>query len=223
MPAITDRPTGVPCVDTVYHVPGRGDFYTGADGKVTYVETDWGVNGARNPDLIHPAADATYVVHQPVDAGGVLHTNVDVAHVFQTDAHARTILAYAEDYRPVVGADRSASIQVRISKLGGGDFDGGHLISNQAGAGGEDIGTVAMLKSLNEGGGRFYNIEQSLQDQWAKLQETNPGAKIRFKVEAHFPDLPDGKVSRVPDTITVRSSINGGGWVRSVLKNIKQP
>ena len=100
MPAIAVTPTGVPCVDTVHHVPGRGGFHTGADGKVTYVQSGWGVNGARNPDLIHPGADATYVVNQPVDAGSVLHTDTDVTHVFQTDAHARTIMAHAEDYRP---------------------------------------------------------------------------------------------------------------------------
>jgi len=143
--------------------------------------------------------------------------------VFHTDAHARTVIACAQDYRAVAGADRSASIQSRISHLGGGNFDGGHLISNQAGAGGEDIGTVAMLKDLNEGGGRFYKREQSLQTEWAKLQETNPGAKIRFRVEAHYPDLPDGAVSRVPDTIRVNSSTNGGDWTRDEFANVKQP
>ncbi|MCL2490206.1 MAG: DNA/RNA non-specific endonuclease [Propionibacteriaceae bacterium] len=191
--------------NTHYEVPGRGDFYTDDTGKVTYVDTHWGPTGARNPDLIHPAPDATYVVHQG-----------DVAtYVYKTDSLSRTIHAETDDYKPVEGADRSDSIQQRIGHLGGGDYDGGHLISNQAGAGGEDIGTVPMLRSLNQNGG-YYQLEQKLQTTWKDLQVTDPGAKIKFQVDVHYPGT-----SEVPDSFRVGYSVDGGPWVWKDLPNVK--
>ena len=91
-----------------------------------------------------------------------------------------------------------------LCHLGGGDYDGGHLISNQAGAGGEDIGTVPMLRSLNQNG-RYYQLEQKLQTTWKDLQATTPDAKIKFQVDVHY-----AGTSEVPDSFEVTFSVDGG-------------
>jgi len=80
-----------------------------------------------------------------------------------------------------------------------------------------------VLKGLNEGGAHFYNIEQSLQDQWAKLQQTNPGAKIKFKVELHYSDTAGDAITEVPNEIKVSYSIDGGDWIGDEFPNTKQP
>ena len=120
-----------------------------------------------------------------------------------------------EDYRPVPGGERSEAIQTRIGHLGGGHYDGGHLIATSRGAGGEDIGTVPMLRQLNQGGGGYWNIEKQLDDTWIGLQKTSPGSRIDFKVESYYTDT-----SRVPDGFRVKYRVDGGTWEVRDLDNV---
>jgi hypothetical protein len=53
-------------------------------------------------------------------------------------------------WRAEGNADRSESVQSRIGREGGPDFEGGHLPSNNMG-GGESINIVAMLEKMNRG------------------------------------------------------------------------
>ena len=105
------------------HVEGRGDFYTDASGKVTYVEATYGGKGNLNADLNKPQGNVTYVVHPNA---GEVPDGVSAAHVFVTDDLGRTVLAHT-DHLSLGEADRSPSVQGRVGGEGGDGYDGGHL------------------------------------------------------------------------------------------------
>jgi hypothetical protein len=194
--------------NTVYHVDGRGDFYTDGSGKVTYVETSYGGRGNLNADLMDPQPNTTYVVHpyvhNPVD--GQSH-----AHVFQTDSQGRTVLAHT-DQLALGPADRSKSVQSRVGDEGGDGYDGGHLFGNGFGGGGEYANTVAMLRDINRGAGdSFYNLE----NQWRSMLKAHPSAKIELDIRPHFEG--DGKV---PDVFEVEYRVNDGPLVRKEFENV---
>ena len=190
--------------NTLYHVEGRGDFYTDANGTARYVDTHWGTTGARNPDLQKPAPDATYVIHRGDDT-----------YVYQTDSQSRTILAAMDNYRPVAGGVRSDSISTKIGHLGGSDYQGGHLIAASRGAGADDIGTVPQLTSLNTGGGDYWQMEKDLNDMWTHLQKASPGSTIDFKVTLDYTGD-----SKVPDVFHVSYRVDGGEWKEGDMPNV---
>lgn len=134
--------------DTAYTVPGRGVFSTDATGRIVHVETEYGGKGNLNYDLMQPAADTTYVV------GG--------KHVYVTDHASRTVLAEFDDLQ-LGDADRSESVQKRIGKEGGVGYEGGHLLANMFGGGGEQINIVPMLQEVNRGAGHSLgNLERDI-------------------------------------------------------------
>lgn len=193
--------------DTVYHVEGRGDFYTDAGGSVVHVETGYGGTGNLHPDLMTPQPNTTYVVHpdvvNPVD--GANH-----AHVFQTDAEGRTVLAHT-DQLSLGDADRSASVQSRVGDLGGIGYDGGHLFGNGYGGGGEYANTIAMLREINRGGGdSFFNLENG----WRALLKADPAVRIEVDIRPLY--VGD---SVVPHKIEVEYSVNDGEFVKKVFLN----
>jgi hypothetical protein len=130
--------------------------------------------------------------------------------VFKTDDLSRTVLAYTDDYRPAPG-NRSPYTQAQIGHLGGGEYQGGHLIADSRGAGGEKIGTVPMLTKLNQGGGEFWNIEDYLNQVW----KADPKSNIKFQVDALYTGS-----SQVPDSFIVTYSISGGDPIALVLSNV---
>lgn len=143
--------------NTAYEVPGRGAFYTDADGAVTHVETTYGGRKHPNPDLNDPAPNATYVVND--------------RHVFITDDLARTSEAHDPDVMRGE-AFRSPSIQAEVGRSGGEGYDGGHLLQNATEGGRERINIVAMMEELNRSGsvdyGRvlnnYYDMEKGIRD-----------------------------------------------------------
>ncbi|KGJ71836.1 hypothetical protein GY21_19465 [Cryobacterium roopkundense] len=183
--------------DTVYHVEGRGDFYTNSHGTVNYVETTYGGTRNLNADLMHPQPDTTYVVHpsvvDPIDGASY-------AHVFQTDDQAHTVLAHTD--RLAFGdADRSPSIQSTVAAWGGAQYDGGHLWAKGFGGGGEYTNMSAMLTELNRGGGNsYFNLENT----WRGMLKADPNTKIEVDIRPHYPDG-----EKVPDVFTVRFAIDG--------------
>ncbi len=184
--------------NSAYFVEGRGDFYTDNQGKVTYVETQYGRRGNLNADLIQMQPDTTYVVHpdiiNPVD--GASH-----AHVFQTDAEGRSILAHTDQLALGV-ADRSESIQSRVGDYGGDGYDGGHIFANGFGGGGEDGNIVAMIKRLNRGAGEsYFNLENG----WRSTLRAEPAAKIAVDFRSHF--LNSDKLAQV---FEVQYQVNDG-------------
>ncbi|WP_336857898.1 DNA/RNA non-specific endonuclease, partial [Sinomonas albida] len=194
--------------NTMYHVEGRGDFYTDAHGHVTYVETTYGGKGNLNADLMKPQPDTTYVVHpdvtNPVD--GASH-----AHVFHTDSEGRTDLAHTD--RLALGeADRSESVQSRVGDEGGTGYDGGHLFGNDYGGGGEYANMTAMLRDLNRGAGdSFYNLENS----WRTILRDDPAARIDVDIRPHY--VGD---SKVPDKFFIDYSVNDGDIVSKEFSNV---
>lgn len=193
--------------DTVYHVEGRGDFYTDAGGSVVHVETRYGGTGSLHPDLMTPQPNTTYVVHPDVTApvDGANH-----AHVFQTDAEGRTVLAHT-DHLALGDADRSASVQSRVGHEGGDGYEGGHLFGNGYGGGGEYANTVAMLRDLNRGAGdSFFNLE----NHWRGLLKADPTVMIEVDIRPHY----SGQ-SVVPDVFEVEYRIDGGPLVRKEYEN----
>lgn len=187
---------------THYHLEGRGDFYTDADGRVTYVEAGYGGRGNLNADLQNPQPDVTYVVHPDADRHGS-------AHVFEIGPGHRTELAYTE-HLDFGTADRSESVQSRVGDQGGVGFDGGHLFANDFGGGGEYVNVVAMLERVNRSGaGSFYALE----NRWRSLLEATPPVDVSVRIRPRY--LDDGLV---PRSILVEWSENGR-WERQVFKN----
>jgi hypothetical protein len=185
---------------TLYHVEGRGDFYTDGDGRVTYVEATYGEKGNLNPDLHKPQPDTTYVVHPDIEnpTDGVSH-----AHVFQTDGKGRVVTAHTDAYA-LGDADRSDSVQQRVGKLGGTGYDGGHSLANFAGGGPERINVDPMLAAVNRGSGdSFYNLEGL----WRQELGVDPPPVIPVTIRKVFDD--DGVV---PAKFKVRYRIGNGPW-----------
>jgi len=176
--------------NTHYHVEGRGDFYTDVNGKVTFVETQYGSKGALNWDLTHPQPDTTYVVHG----------NDGVTHVFTTNDQGQTTVAWTDNYK-FAEAERSEAVQSRVGDLGGSDYDGGHIFANFSGGGPEDINMTAMHSSVNRSGGAYYKWESEMR----AILENDPNARIEVRVESHFSTNPD-----VPDSFTVQYRVDGG-------------
>ncbi|WP_188668777.1 DNA/RNA non-specific endonuclease [Tersicoccus solisilvae] len=182
---------------TAYEVPGRGTFYTNGEGRVHYVETDYGTKGNLNPDLMDPAPDTTYVVGDN--------------HVFQTDGSSRTVLAHVDDlFRG--DAYRSSSVTGRVGREGGIGYEGGHLLGKAFGGGTEDINLVAMLRDVNRGSGHsFGNLEGDLR----RLLDETPRPTIEVNVRPRFSG--DGDV---PQLIRAEYRINGGEWQRARFRNV---
>ena len=184
--------------DTAYTVPGRGVFSTDATGRIVHVETEYGGKGNLNYDLMQPAADTTYVV------GG--------KHVYVTDHASRTVLAEFDDLQ-LGDADRSESVQKRIGKEGGVGYEGGHLLANMFGGGGEKINIVPMLKDVNRGADKsFGNLEKALQ----RLVSGESPENVRLQVKPQFEDS-----SAVPRQVDVRYAVNNGRWINVQFPNAR--
>jgi hypothetical protein len=184
--------------NTKYEVEGRGTFYTNGEGRVHYVEAEYGGTGNLNRELMKPAPDTTYVV--------------DKDHVFVTDAESRTILAHV-DRLSLGDADRSQSVQSRVGHEGGEGYEGGHALGRFQGGGGEYVNMIAMLREVNRGGGNsYFNLENS----WRALLRKDPLARI----EVDFEPVYVGD-SLVPDRIGVTYSINEGREIFVEYGNVK--
>ncbi|MBS3178915.1 MULTISPECIES: DNA/RNA non-specific endonuclease [unclassified Pseudoclavibacter] len=195
--------------NSLYRVEGRGDFYTDADGKVVYVEANYGTTGNLNADLINPQPNATYVVHPNV---GEVSEGASAAHVFETDHAGRTVGAHTEQLA-LGDADRSPSVQSRIGDEGGDGYDGGHLFGNGFGGGPEDANLIAMLKEINRGGGdSYFNLENS----WRELLQRDPSTMIEVSIKPHYPDG-----STVPDRVQVTYSVNGEMPINKEFSNVR--
>ncbi len=192
---------------TVYRVEGRGDFYTDATGRVTYVETAYG-DSALNYDLHRPQPDTTYVVHPQVTdpVPGANH-----AHVFVTDAEGRTVLAHT-DHLALGEARRSESVQSRVGDEGGLGYDGGHMLGTDFGGGGEYVNVKAQLEQVNRGSGdSFFNLE----NEWRRILADDPDAQIAVDVRHSYPPG-----STVPEFTVVDYSVNGGPTIRKIYDNV---
>ena len=195
--------------NTLYHVEGRGDFYTDAAGRVVFVEATYGHGdkGRLNPDLHYPQADVTYVVHpditHPIE--GVSH-----AHVFQTDHKGRVVFAHT-DALGLGEADRSESVQQRVGREGGPGFDGGHTYANFVGGGAERINIDPMIAALNRGSGdSFYNLEGL----WRMHLKTDPPPVIPVTIHKVF-----SGAGGVPTSFEVGWRVGGGDWERTTFTN----
>ncbi|WP_420898143.1 DNA/RNA non-specific endonuclease [Cryobacterium suzukii] len=194
--------------DTVYHVDGRGDFFTDAQGSVSYVETRYGGTGSLNADLMTPQPNTTYVVHP--DVGGAAE-GASYAHVFETDDLGRTVLAHT-DHLALGDADRSQSVQSRVGNDAGADYDGGHLFANSYGGGGEVTNMAAMLTEINRGrGNTYFNLENT----WRGLLNVDPNTKIMVDIRPTY-----SAGGTVPDMFAVKYSIDGQRAVLARFKNV---
>ena len=193
--------------NTLYHVGGRGDFYTGEHGEVVYFEGRYGIKGQRIWDLMKLETDATYVLHPRVDAqlDGVSH-----AHVFQTDARSRVLRAYTEALS-FGTADRIPSAQASVGRLAGEGYEGGHLFADSTGGGGERINLIAMLREVNHGAGESFG---NLEGWWRRGLKADPDVQIAVDIRINY----DGN-STVPDSFSVRYRVNGGTLVREMFNN----
>jgi len=110
-------------------------------------------------------------------------------------------------------ADRSESVQKRIGKEGGVGYEGGHLLANMFGGGGEKINIVPMLKDVNRGADKsFGNLEKALQ----RLVSGESPENVRLQVKPQFEDS-----SAVPRQVDVRYAVNNGRWINVQFPNAR--
>jgi hypothetical protein len=182
--------------NTAYNVEGRGRFYTDENGRVSRVETQTGDKGKLNPELTDPQPNTTYVV------GG---------HTYRTDSRGRTTSLRVDNLQLNKGI-RSPSIQSKIGRKGGTDYDGGHLLGAQFGGAREDINLVPELRSVNRAGpGSVYELETK----WRAMLNESPPNHVSYEVTPHYAGN-----GEVPDRITIRYTVDGVPQKPKVFKNV---
>lgn len=187
--------------NTAYEVSGRGTYYTDATGRVTHVVTDYGPSRTPNPDLNHPAPNATYVVND--------------RHVFVTDAKSRTVEVHAPHLERVE-APRSGSIQQSVGQSAGPGYDGAHLIQNALGGGRERVNIVGMLEELNRSGSpKYRKIVENYYAMEADLRAAvDGGSDVSVDLYLEYGD------SSVPTELTAQYAIDGV-VEREVFTNVR--
>jgi hypothetical protein len=171
-------------------VEGRGRFYTNDQGRVVYVEAEYGGKGNWNQDLKNPVPNATYVV--------------DDQHVFTTDDHGRTAEAHAE-HLTLGDAERDPRTTSKVGGGRAGGYDGGHLIGKVFGGGSEEINLVKQLTEQNRGlgphrGSSFYALERSLEE----ILGINRPPDVSWRVLPEYPGT-----STTPNALSVEYEIDG--------------
>jgi len=168
--------------NAVYHVQGRGEFYTNADGKVTYVKTTWADDPKLpNPDLMDPQAGVTYVV-TPRVKNPVEGLNYDQVLVVSEDK--LTVTFYAEHLAPG-DAVRNTTVQV---KAGGPDsaYEGGHMAPAADGGGYEFINYTQQHFLANRGPGELSFKNQD--EFFRQLTAGDPRAVEHVTITATYPE-----------------------------------
>jgi len=168
--------------NTSYMVEGRGEYYTDATGKVSYVKTTFGSDpSAPNPDLMRGQPDTTYVVTPRIN-DPVPGYNYDV--VLRTDEHGFTTDYYVEHIAPGEAA-RNGTVQRRA---GGDDgaYEGGHLHPNNRGGGYEYVNLTEQFRNANRGKGELSFT--SLDNLFNELMEGNPGAVTDIRIHVTYPE-----------------------------------
>lgn len=134
-----------------YFIEGRGTFHTNDHGEIYQVEAESGrkrmpasaeapaQKATWNPELNTPSPNMTYLV--------------DGNLTFRTDHLGRTTSLRAEDIqfheKSEADARRHGSNQSASGKLGGSNFDGGHLLAAMFGGPGEKLNLVPQLNIQN--------------------------------------------------------------------------
>jgi len=197
--------------NAVYHVEGRGDFYTNADGKVTYVKTTWADDPKLpNPDLMDPQPGTTYVV-TPRIKDPVEGLNYDQVLVVSDDK--LTVTFYAEHLAP-----GDAVRNDRVQSLAGGadrDYEGGHLGSAEDGGGYEFINYTQQHWLANRGSGplSFKNQDAFFKE----LTSNDPTAVEHVTITVTYPD---GAVP-TPTTYTPRGGDTYTGTINPKPESYK--
>jgi hypothetical protein len=164
-------------------------YYTDATGTVTRVDTYAGVKGAWSPELNKPIPNVTYNVVAKVDGGLQNHFTIvtdDFAKAKSIEAHITGTLKG--------DMNRNAWQQLLAGKrVGGPDYEGGHLIASLFGGPGERANLLAQHMFQNRGNGTpnvkddtlaFYQLERDL---FAKVQhriDRGQPIDLKMKVEA---------------------------------------
>ena len=205
--------------NAVYHVEGRGDYYTDASGQIRHAEVSsaveryhvWGERAnPMNADLNDPLPNVTYTVD------GTFH--------YTTDGAGRTVLVEADGFEVAQWRRRSESMQSQIGNLGGEDFHGGHLAGYDFGSPPEAINVVPMHKDVNlpvKNTDTFYAFEQDVRKNPHEYRD------IRIEVRYADPDIasPTGTLkgldpaSRVPEEFRVKWKNSEGVFDRNVFPN----
>lgn len=195
--------------ETVYHVDGRGDFYTNESGRIVHVEAASAATngGTINQDLNHPLPNATYTVD------GRFH--------YTTDECARTVrcqvdrLELAED-----GGVRKLHIQNMVGHYGDdlpGTYEGGHLIATQYGGPPESINIVPQLEDVNRGSATANGGQGSFKT-FETANRSTPFSNIDIEV-AYNDGYTGVPIDEVPYEISIRALTETGENFERVFEN----
>ena len=166
--------------NSVYHVEGRGEFYTNGDGKVTYVKTTWADDPKLpNPELMKAQPGCTYVV-TPRITDPVPGFNYDQVFVVSDDG---LVVSFFTEHIAQGDSVRNLTIQ----KMAGGpdgDFEGGHTVSRNNAGGFETINLTEQFWGVNRGAGWSFNSQDAF---YETINGLDPNALTNIRVTADFP------------------------------------
>lgn len=126
----------------------RGVVCYSSDGRPREVWTRYG-HKRPNPWLNAPLPNVTYYVGANQEQR---RKRLKLLHIFRTEYDGSTSVAEVLNLRMFVGADKGkrwSKKQASPKGFPGGDFDRGHLIAAEFGAGMEAINLVSMPASVN--------------------------------------------------------------------------
>ncbi|GHC71045.1 hypothetical protein GCM10007079_03100 [Nocardiopsis terrae] len=217
--------------NSVWDVEGRGKFYTDGDGKIFHIDTHPGNKVDTNPELEKPRKDTKYAVDVIEHPGKKYH--------YETDSEARTTHAHGELQRLRSSADEGGMSlkeknefyriddQTDAGHKGKEEYpendpyyhfekwDGGHFFGTGFGGSGHHLNLYAQLREVNQirkntdESNNFYRLEKS----WRELLENeNNNVKVTFEAEY-------AGSSKVPVSVTVKHSVNGGDPVVTIFEN----
>jgi hypothetical protein len=226
--------------NTTYEIPDSPDrpgatYYTDETGRIAEVHTEFGRPGKWNPDLRYPLPNVTYKI------GNDLSISTDsLGRPSRVEGNLSLSNApRGADQTPTghLGRDEHTDYNNRAEdelaeNLSDGDtqkfedaeWDGGHLIANEFGGGGERINMIPMLRTLNRGNGAEGAWEGSwreMEKYWERLLSDDPSTSIQVSIEIEYPD--NSSISNIPERIGVNYSVNGGEPVPRTFENLPLP
>lgn len=185
-------------------------FFTDGTGRVDRVDTYAGVKGAWSTELNKRMPNVTYNVVAKCDGGLENH------FTYITDEFAKPISVEAHITGLLRGDINRSSWQQFLAgrRVGGSDYEGGHLIASLFAGPGEGANLLAQLMFQNSGYGipnvgpgamAFYQLERELIAKALLRVDNGLPLDLRIKVEA----IPGPKPG-LPSGFTVTHSFDGG-------------
>ncbi|MFK0002393.1 DNA/RNA non-specific endonuclease [Paenarthrobacter sp. NPDC090520] len=195
-------------------------FFTDGTGRVDRVDTYAGVKGAWSTELNKRMPNVTYNVVAKCDGGLENH------FTYITDDFAKPVSVEAHITGLLRGDMNRSAWQQFLSgrRVGGPDYEGGHLIASLFAGPGEGANLLAQLMFQNRGYGTpnvgpgamaFYQLERELMTKALVRVDNGLPLDLRIKVEA----IPGPKPG-LPESLRVLHAFDRGSFLKNFFPNL---